>query len=153
MRKHDPSHIELDKFWPYHAVVLADQISRYTHSIVKTEAGMNISQWRVLAAIADKPGRTAAEVTTITPMDKTIVSRAVNSLIESGLIQKSPDKNDKRRLSLHATQDGSEVYKKIARKLNDGMGSARLAQNEAQDFVEIVKKLSSKMRDISPKQD
>jgi len=80
MIKKGNTHIELDHFWPYQVVVLADQISRYTVSIVKAEAGLNSSQWRVLAAVADKPGRTAAEVTTVTPMDKTIVSRAVNSL-------------------------------------------------------------------------
>ena len=78
--------IKLDNFWAYQVVVLADQVSRYTLDIVRTEADLNQSQWRVLAAIADKPGRSSAEVTSVTPMDKTIVSRAVASLIRNGLI-------------------------------------------------------------------
>ena len=90
------THIDLDNFWAYQVVVLADQVSRYTLEVVRTEADLNQSQWRVLAAIADKPGRSSAEVTAVTPMDKTIVSRAVASLIQDGLIKRTPSQADKR---------------------------------------------------------
>ena len=112
------SHIILDDFWPYQAVKLADQISRHTLSIVRAEADLNLSQWRVLAAVAEEPGRTAAEVTAITPMDKTIVSRAVSSLITLGLITKVSDTTDKRRSSLSATQAGFKIYARVAKQLN-----------------------------------
>ena len=148
MDSNNNSHITLDNFWAYHAVVLADQISRYTYNVVKSEAGLNISQWRVLAAVADKPGRTAADVAAITPMDKTIVSRAVSSLIEAGLIKKKPTKTDKRRLSLQTTKDGLEIYKKIASQLNEKLVTSLLVDQEGQDFIETVKKFTEKMSKI-----
>ena len=108
------AHITLEDFWPYQAVVLADQISRYTLSVVRTEAELNLSQWRVLAAIAEEPGRTAAQVTAITPMDKTIVSRAVSSLLALGLVTKISDSSDKRRSSLSVTANGKTIYENVA---------------------------------------
>ncbi len=149
MEPKDPSHIELDNFWPYHAVVLADLVSRHTHSVVKAEAGLNISQWRVLAAVADQPGRTAADVTNITPMDKTIVSRAVSSLIDSGLIKKTPTETDKRRLSLETTPIGQKAYETVAARLNDTMDTNFLEGDEGIELIRMIKKISSKMRSIS----
>jgi DNA-binding MarR family transcriptional regulator len=150
MTKAHPPHIDLDNFWPYQAVVLADQISRYTYSVVKSKAGLNLSQWRVLAAVAGKPGRTAAEVTAITPMDKTIVSRAVSSLIDAGLIKKSPTKDDKRRLSLRTTAAGQTIYEKIAEILFNTMVGSLINGSEGQEFTESVKTFSEKMKRLSP---
>ncbi|MEP3891644.1 MAG: MarR family winged helix-turn-helix transcriptional regulator [Hellea sp.] len=145
-----PPHITLDNFWPYQAVVLADQISRYTLSVVRAEADLNLSQWRVLAAIAEKPGRTAANVTAITPMDKTIVSRAVSSLIEAGLVIKAVDSGDKRRSSLSATASGQSIYANIAAKLNEAMISSLSGTISPEDFTEMLKVFSRKMVDIAP---
>jgi len=138
--------ITLDDFWPYQAVVLADQISRYTLSVVRAEADLNLSQWRVLAAVAEAPGRTAAQVTAITPMDKTIVSRAVNSLIDIGFITKISDTSDKRRSSLSTTTSGEAVYAKVAKHLN-----ANLITDTApsKDFTDMLKQFSEKMSDLS----
>ncbi|MDB2439905.1 MarR family winged helix-turn-helix transcriptional regulator [Hellea sp.] len=142
------SHITLDDFWPYQVVVLADQISRHTLSVVKAQADLNLSQWRVLAAVAEQPGRTAADVTAITPMDKTIVSRAVSSLIESGLISKISDASDKRRSSLSATQAGQDIYAKVAAHLNAALMDNTDNATTPQDFTQMLKTYSEKMRQL-----
>ena len=77
----------------YQVTVLADQIARRTSSVVKRYE-LNLSQWRVLAAVADKPGRTSAEVVTITPMDKGIVSRATKALLTMGLLTRVASQSD-----------------------------------------------------------
>ena len=137
------AHITLEDFWPYQAVVLADQISRYTLSIVRAEAELNLSQWRVLAAVAEKPGRAAAEVTSITPMDKTIVSRAVNSLIALGLVTKMSDASDKRRSSLSVTASGKDIYVKVAKRLNlDLIDNANGSSYAPEDFTDMLKAYS-----------
>lgn len=153
MDKNASPDIRLDNFWPYHAVVLADLVTRHTHSVVKAEAKLNISQWRVLAAVVDKPGRTAAEVTNITPMDKTIVSRAVSSLIDAGLIKKTRTQTDKRRLALETTSVGQDAYEKIAIRLNEGLILTLVDGHEDGEFIKTIQKFSQKMRQISPKQD
>lgn len=134
-----PTRIGLDNFWAYQVVVLADQVSRYTLNVVRTEANLNQSQWRVLAAIADKPGRSAAEVTTVTPMDKTIVSRAVASLIKLDMIKRTPSENDKRIAALEMTALGAERYGLISAKLSETLNAAILDGASTAEFNDAVK--------------
>lgn len=148
MSKKTPSHIDLDKFWPYHVIVLANQISRHTHRVAKAEAGLNLSQWRVLAAVADKPGRTAAQVAMMTPMDKTIVSRAVNSLIKLGVIKKSATPDDKRRFSLSVTTKGNEIYVKISKQLSKTIDPSLFKNGEQQNFIAELKNFSTKLDQV-----
>jgi len=143
------SHIILDDFWPYQAVKLADQISRHTLSVVRAEADLNLSQWRVLAAVAEEPGRTAAEVTAITPMDKTIVSRAVSSLISLGLITKVSDTTDKRRSSLSATQVGFKIYAKVAKQLNTVLIKRENDAYSPKEFTEMLKTFNKRLSDLT----
>lgn len=147
MMTHD--HISLDDFWPYQAVVLADQISRYTQSIVREESDLNSSQWRVLAAIMDKPGCSGAEVTAVTPMDKTIVSRAVKSLIDAGIVEKLSVGADKRRSSLKATSTGRAIYKKIATRINETLSATFDDQAQTEQLLSTVKAFSLRMTDLS----
>ena len=104
--------LPLDQFWPYLVTVLADRIARRTSRIIK-EYGLNLSQWRVLAAIAEVPGRTSAEVVTITPMDKGIVSRATKALLELGYIRREASQIDGRLSHLHLTKSGATLYRAI----------------------------------------
>ena len=104
--------LKLDQYWPYLVTVLADRIARRTSALVKTE-GLNLSQWRVLAAIAEVPGRTSVEVVTVTPMDKGIVSRATKALLEMGYIRREASQSDGRLSHLHLTDPGTQLYRDI----------------------------------------
>lgn len=107
-----PAVLPLVQYWPYLVTVLADRIARRTGRLVK-ERGLNLSQWRVLAAIAEVPGRTSAEVVTITPMDKGIVSRATKGLLEMGFVRREASQSDGRLSHLHLTDAGATVYDEL----------------------------------------
>lgn len=149
MTNKSPDPIKLSTFWPYQVSVLADQISRHTVEIAKQDAGLNLSQWRVLAAVAEKPGRTSASVVAITPMDKGIVSRAVQSLIAQGLITKTADDDDKRRYSLTLTTSGNEHYSNIARRLNQALIEPFADLGTQEDFVKSLERYTQHMRKLS----
>ncbi|MGB0592573.1 MAG: MarR family winged helix-turn-helix transcriptional regulator [Myxococcota bacterium] len=104
--------LSLDDFWPYQVTVLSDRIARRTSKIVK-EHGLNLSQWRVLAAIAEVPGRTSVEVVTVTPMDKGIVSRATKALLAMGLVRREASQSDGRISHLHLTDAGVTLYHQL----------------------------------------
>jgi DNA-binding MarR family transcriptional regulator len=105
--------IELSGYWPYQITVLADRVARRTSKVVKDEGGINLSQWRVMAAIAEVPGRTSVEVVTITPMDKGIVSRATKALLELGLVVRKASQMDGRVSHLYLTDSGRDLYQRI----------------------------------------
>lgn len=140
--------IRLDNFWPYQVAFLADQVMRHTLNILKSESTLNTSQWRVLAAVVDKPGRSAADVTAITPMDKTIVSRAVRTLIKDGVIQKKQSNADKRIMSLTPTKTGVEIYTRIASRLMQALEANNLNDPSAADFITALKEYRQKMDKI-----
>ena len=104
--------LPLDQFWPYQVTVLADRIARRTSRIVK-ERGLNLSQWRVMAAIAERPGRTSVDVVTVTPMDKGIVSRATKALLEMGFVRREASQSDGRLSHLHLTDAGAALYAEV----------------------------------------
>jgi len=85
-------------------------------------------------------------------MDKTIVSRAVASLIKTGLIQKSPTKLDKRSHALTATRTGLEVYWKISKELNRKLNFSDVDRVSSETFLKIIKSYSSQMRSIHAKE-
>ncbi|MBV72120.1 MAG: MarR family transcriptional regulator [Myxococcales bacterium] len=141
-----PDILKLDQFWPYQVTVLADRIARRTSTIVK-QYGLNLSQWRVLAAIAEQPGRTAVEVVTMTPMDKGIVSRATRSMLEKGLVERVASQSDGRVSHLHLTLDGDRLYqvlfpqiKAVLQMGNDVLSRERLTQLN-HDLSELMEAL------------
>ena len=107
-----PHVLRLDHYWPYQIAVLSDRIARRTTRTVK-EHGLNLSQWRVLAAVAEQPGRTAVEVVRITPMDKGIVSRATRGLLDRGLIRREASQLDGRLSHLFLTDRGADLYETL----------------------------------------
>lgn len=106
--------IRLGDFMPYQVVLLADRIGKRIAAVLKSHDEMNLSHWRVLAAVAEVPGRTANEVVAVTPMDKGIVSRAVKSLIGDGLLERRASDSDGRLGHLHLTSSGEKTYRAIA---------------------------------------
>lgn len=128
--KSQPEHVlKLDQFWPYQVTVLADRIARRTSQIVKVH-NLNLSQWRVLAAIADVPGRTAVEVVTVTPMDKGIVSRATKALLKMGFVRRKASQIDGRVSHLHLTKGGLELYQELIPQIMGVLQEASIGMSE-----------------------
>ena len=132
----------LDDLWTYQSVVLADRVSRLSLSIARAKADLNLSQWRVLVAVASRTNLTSAEVVAMTPMDKGMVSRSVVSLIRAGLIEKTPDPTDKRRATLTLTPEGSRIQRRIDAKItaefNRVQSALERANMSADSFVHYL---------------
>jgi len=106
--------LRLDSNVPYQISVLSHRIARETAAITERHGGLNISQWRVMAAVAERPGRTANEVVAITPMDKGIVSRAVKALLDKGMLARKASNEDGRLGHLFLTARGEKKYAALA---------------------------------------
>lgn len=130
--------LTLSEFWPYQAAVLADLVAQHTMGIIRP-FDLNLSQWRVLAAIADNPGCLANDVVAITPMDKGIVSRAVTSLTERAFVTRTTDPQDKRRASLNLTKTGTSLYSNISETLVTAIDAIPLGAENATILNEGLK--------------
>ncbi len=142
----------LDTAWSYKVTVLADLVARRVAAEVQKTSGLNLSQWRVLAAVADRPGRTSTEVVEITPMDKPIVSRAVQVLVDRKLLRREASQEDGRRSFLHLTEEGEATYKAIVSSLtlSGAAGLGLLSGDDLAAFNRELDDIIEKYRRLTP---
>lgn len=112
----DPAHpvLDLEHFLPYRLSVLTNRISADIAAFYQQRFGLSVTEWRAMAILGRYPGVSGMDVTERTAMDKVAVSRAVNALIDRGLVNRVFDSNDRRRSILSLSESGQAVYDEVA---------------------------------------
>lgn len=108
--------LRLDQFLPYRlsftTALLSDRIAQSYEALF----GINIPEWRVIAWVAEKGSITQQQIGAQTRMDKVTVSRAAIALTDRGLLQRLPNKDDRRSHLLALTTEGERLHAAIAPK-------------------------------------
>jgi DNA-binding MarR family transcriptional regulator len=107
------NNLTLQKFLPYRCVTLAERISTSLSRIYAEQFGVNVAEWRILTVLAEHHRLQASDVGQIVRMDKVKVSRAVASLVERGLLLRTPSKEDGRASDLRLSAAGKRLYRQI----------------------------------------
>jgi DNA-binding MarR family transcriptional regulator len=97
--------------------------------------------YSMLMALNDSGPRRASDLVDLFSIDKGAVSRQVGSLLELGLIERSPDPEDRRAAILAITEEGSRRLSTIA-EIRRGEVSQRLSGWDEQDLVAFVQALA-----------
>ena len=105
--------LELEKFLPYRLSVLAQVVSEALHDLYAGPFGLAVTEWRVMTALDRFAPLTASEVGQRIVMDKVAVSRAVARLLKRGLVERAPDRTDRRRAPLKLSARGRAVHARI----------------------------------------
>lgn len=137
----------LNQFLPYRMVNLADGISNACSKIYREEFDVSIPEWRVLARLAEHDKLNAKDIGDITFMDKSRVSRAVKLLEDKGLLIKVKDCTDNRASFLSLSDEGRDLYAKIAPKALDWEAELIDVLNtvEYRDFLRVLEKLDARL--------
>jgi len=135
-----PTPLILADSWTYKVTVLSDMIARRVGRIVNDVSGLNLSQWRVMVAVADQANRTVSDVVTVTPMDKTIVSRSAQHLVKIGLLTRTASDLDGRVSHLNLTKTGQKLYNEIMEKLDIHDANGRELM-DGKDEAKLLKRL------------
>ena len=104
----------LERFLPYRLSLLSNTVSEGIAIAYRTEYGLSVTEWRVIAILGRYPGLSAVEVADRTLMDKVAVSRAVTKLISNGRIGREFADADRRRSILNLSDEGRKVHNEIA---------------------------------------
>lgn len=75
--------------------------------------GISLPEWRVLRSAIIAPGTTQSEVASVEGLNIMNVSRAVAGLRRKGLLEATPDPNDRRRSLLRPTELGASMGRDI----------------------------------------
>ncbi|MCV2881745.1 MarR family winged helix-turn-helix transcriptional regulator [Actibacterium sp. XHP0104] len=103
----------LDRFLPYVLSVTASRISKEFASRYRTEFGLSIPEWRVLAHLSQASEVSVREIHRKVDMDKSKVSRAATRLESAGYIHKVTDSADRRLVKLSLTPAGHDLIGRI----------------------------------------
>ena len=111
---HEKTCLKLDDFLPYRMSVAANAVSEMIATAYEALFGLKVSEWRIIAVLADTPSITPLALGGRTRMDKMTVSRAASALAERGLIQRSANPADRRSHLLRLTSEGERLYTEVA---------------------------------------
>lgn len=103
-----PSIVDPESFTPRLITLLANALVWRESNELRRRFGLGTNEWRVLSALATRPGWSATDVSTFLGMNKAIISKSVGTLQERGLIVRSARDHGARHLYL--TPSGAEMH-------------------------------------------
>lgn len=135
--------LSLDKFVPYRLSVASNLMSDAIASAYRALFGLNIAEWRLIAVLAERRSITQNELCAATRMDKVTISRAAIALADRGLVQRSPNPDDKRSHLLSLSASGKDLYAQVVPKALALEKSllADFSEREIADLVAMLRRL------------
>jgi DNA-binding MarR family transcriptional regulator len=106
--------LDLEAFLPYRMSVLSNRISNAIARVYAKRFGLSIPEWRLIAVLGRFGPLSANGVAERTHMDKVRVSRAVQRLLDRGLIERAMDTADRRRSILQLSPEGASIRAEVA---------------------------------------
>ena len=142
--------MNLHAFLPYRLAVAAETVSRALAVVYNARFDLTRDEWRVLAWLAEDRGVTATELGARSALDKMQVSRALARMERDGLVERTPDPDDRRNLLVRLKAPGRALYKKVV-----PMAQAReaflldaLDADERKIFDRALTKLQARARQL-----
>jgi DNA-binding MarR family transcriptional regulator len=97
-------------------VELAAQVVQLVRAEVRQvgAAGLAYSQVRSLRFLKTRPGAALSEVAEGLGLGAPTVSKAINELVEQGMVRRTGDCSDRRRVVLELTDEGAEALRRAS---------------------------------------
>ena len=139
--------LTLNEFMPYRLVNLAKKVSDSCALIYMQQFNVSIAEWRILARLAEHESLRAKDLSEITLMDKSRVSRAIKQLERRGYTSRIVNKQDNRASYIALTHEGRVIYEHIAPEALSWEAGflASLDVSECRGFMAVLDKLEAQM--------
>jgi MarR family transcriptional regulator for hemolysin len=121
-----------------------------------SETGLSLARWRTLAIIRRIENCTMKALALYTAIDRTTLTRAVDVLVEQGLVDRLPIRGDRRKVSLALTEAGEAAYARAVTILMTENGAVlqRFDDGALRDATRILQQvIVALMDDVSEAQD
>ncbi len=107
--------------------------------------GVTRAQWKVLFKLSRQPGMRQNELADLLEVEPITLSRIVDRLQESGLVERVPDPTDRRAWRLHVTAKAEPLVAKLKR-VADEMTAEAFAGIDPRD-IEITRRVLARARE------
>ena len=131
----------------FQLVALANRISASASRAYLRHFGVGVMEWRVLALLALKISTTAQEISRLSGLDKSSVSRAVQALIRRADVATSADASDNRRTVLTLTPKGEALHDRVilSSLAREQLLLAGLSEQDRRTLFQLLSRLSVNM--------
>ncbi|TYQ02046.1 UNVERIFIED_ORG: DNA-binding MarR family transcriptional regulator [Gordonia westfalica J30] len=92
---------------------------------VTADFGLTLDQWLVLELLVDNSGTGLAmsDIRADTGLVGATLTRTVDKLVSNALAHREVDPHDRRRVVMHASRDGVDLYRRSRAAVDDGEAS------------------------------
>ena len=135
--------MDLENYVAYHFVVIANRLSRGASSLYRSKYGIGVVEWRCMVMLALQKGMSAARITEVSGINKSMVSRSLAKLEKLSLVEDFPGSKTRKPRLLQFTQTGRTLYAEMVeltiareKKLREGLSAAEV--NELLRMLHIL---------------
>jgi DNA-binding MarR family transcriptional regulator len=142
--------LKLGSFLPFRLSLLSNTVSANIAATYQDKFAISMSEWRIMAILAEYPDLSADEVCQRTQIEKSVVSRAVARLLKRHMIIRQIDDEDRRRSILRLSETGLSVYDEvmpIAENFEKKL-IAKLSKQERLTLLSLLDKLQKEAGSI-----
>jgi len=104
--------VRLDDFLPYLLNRIANRLNMALAEDLKT-IGVSVPEYRVLAVLAAKDGRTVNELSVYTVIEQSTLSKLLLRMHAAGLVERRGDASDGRVVNVYMTAAGRAAFAKV----------------------------------------
>jgi DNA-binding MarR family transcriptional regulator len=142
---HEGRPVALEDRVAYQCLLIASRVTRFMAPMWEQEFGLTPITWRALAVIGRFGPLSAKELAAYTSTDAFFASRAIEQLVGLKLVSRSPDPNDRRRVSLKLTRKGATIRNRVERLMGRVEHDilSRVSTAEQQHVKKVLAELNS----------
>ena len=139
--------IDFEHGIPFLVAALGNKLSAIASRGVRRNLGIGLMEWRILALLAVEAEATPARIGQVAGVDKSVVSRAVGSMQQRGLITIAADASAGRQTRLALTAEGRGMHERgiaMAYERNDALLDGFTADERAQ-LAELLRRANANL--------
>lgn len=123
------------------------QFTRWMDKINKASCRheINVAQCHIMMELGTQSQMTVNDLAHQMKLDKSTISRQVESIVSSDMAIRVPDKEDRRKVEVSLSKKGSKLYKQINKEMDQNFASAfaGISSDDIDTFLTVFSKLSN----------
>lgn len=141
------STLNLDTYVPALVTLLANKLSSGASVCYRSQFGVGVTEWRLLALLAVEPDISANRVCQVVGLDKAAVSRAVKQAVNNKWVTLEKDQGDARQSLLRLTTQGRRLHDDILNVAlqREALLLEGLSDTEQQQLVHLLHHLIARL--------
>lgn len=149
--KNDRKIIDRNRFLPWLISTLGNRLSRTESQLAKLTYGLGVSDWRVICMLAEQPEISAKQIAQMTQMDKALVSRSMDKLMQLGIATVEVSSADGRRKTIRPTERALEIHDEIVALLMKQFNTVfdGFSESEIETFTDLLDRVSGNADDVN----